>query len=63
MKKTGEWGEFFPSSISPFGYNETVAMEYYPIKDPRTNLLPRGEGVKGIIEANQFIPLPLRELE
>ncbi|NUJ97913.1 hypothetical protein HGA92_03965 [Candidatus Gracilibacteria bacterium] len=26
-----EWGEFFPSSLSPFGYNETVAQEYYPI--------------------------------
>ena len=25
-----EWGEFFPSSISPFGYNETVAQEYFP---------------------------------
>ncbi|EKD44677.1 MAG: hypothetical protein ACD_71C00047G0001 [uncultured bacterium (gcode 4)] len=31
MKKTGEWGEFFPSSLSPFGYNETVAQEYYPL--------------------------------
>lgn len=31
MKKTGEWGQFFPSSISPFGYNETVAQEYYPL--------------------------------
>ncbi|MDD2870798.1 MAG: hypothetical protein PHS49_02310 [Candidatus Gracilibacteria bacterium] len=31
MKKTGEWGEFFPSSISPFGYNETVAQEYFPL--------------------------------
>lgn len=31
MKKTNEWGEFFPSSISPFGYNETVAQEYFPI--------------------------------
>ncbi|MFK7780438.1 MAG: hypothetical protein QM490_04885 [Candidatus Gracilibacteria bacterium] len=31
MKKTGEWGEFFPSNISPFGYNETVASEYYPL--------------------------------
>ena len=30
MQKTGEWGEFFPSSLSPFGYNETVAQEYYP---------------------------------
>jgi len=26
-----EWGEFFPPSLSPFGYNETVAMEYYPL--------------------------------
>jgi hypothetical protein len=26
-----EWGEFFPSSMSPFGYNETVAQEYYPM--------------------------------
>ena len=31
MKKTGEWGEFFPASISPFGYNETVAQEYFPL--------------------------------
>ncbi|OGJ50378.1 hypothetical protein A2335_02890, partial [Candidatus Peregrinibacteria bacterium RIFOXYB2_FULL_32_7] len=31
MMKTGEWGEFFPSSISPFGYNETVAQEYFPL--------------------------------
>ena len=27
----GEWGEFFPASLSPFGYNETVAQEYYPL--------------------------------
>ena len=31
MKKTWEWWEFFPSSISPFWYNETVASEYYPL--------------------------------
>jgi len=31
MQKTGEWGEFFPASLSPFGYNETVAEEYYPL--------------------------------
>jgi len=30
-----EWWEFFPSSISPFGYNETIAMEYFPIIHPR----------------------------
>jgi hypothetical protein len=31
MRKDGEWGEFFPPSLSPFGYNETVAQEYYPL--------------------------------
>lgn len=31
MKKTGEWGEFFPASISPFAYNETVVQEYFPL--------------------------------
>ncbi|MDH4358511.1 MAG: hypothetical protein OEV37_00985 [Candidatus Berkelbacteria bacterium] len=32
MQKDGEWGEFFPVSISPFGYNETVAMDYFPLE-------------------------------
>lgn len=31
MKSTGEFGEFFPSSISPFGYNETIAQDYAPL--------------------------------
>ncbi len=31
-----EWWEFFPSSISPFGYNETVAMDYFPVTPPLT---------------------------
>ncbi len=31
MQKTWEWWEFFPSSISPFGYNETVAGEHFPL--------------------------------
>lgn len=31
MRKDGEWGEFFPASLSPFGYNESVAHEYFPI--------------------------------
>lgn len=31
MDADGERGEFFPSRISPFGYNETVAMENLPL--------------------------------
>ncbi len=28
-----EWGEFFPMRLSPFGYNETVAAEYFPLSE------------------------------
>jgi len=31
MQKTKEWGEFFPEPLSPYGYNETVAQEYFPL--------------------------------
>jgi hypothetical protein len=31
MTKLGERWEFFPIAISPCGYNETTAQEYYPI--------------------------------
>ncbi len=31
MKKTGEYGEFFPVEICPFGYNETMAMDSFPL--------------------------------
>ncbi len=31
MQKTGEWGEFFPVCLSPFGYNETVAQEHFKL--------------------------------
>ncbi len=31
MQEDGEWGEFFNPQLSPFWYNETVAMEYYPL--------------------------------
>ncbi len=31
MQKTGEWGEYLDYKLSLFGYNETVAQEYYPL--------------------------------
>lgn len=33
MGETGEWGEFFSPSISPFGYNETVAIDFFPLSE------------------------------
>ena len=40
MKKTGEYGNFFPVELSPFGYNETMAMEHFPLK--KEEALKRG---------------------
>lgn len=31
MKKTGEWGDFFPMSLAPFAYNEAVVMDHFPL--------------------------------
>lgn len=31
MMKTGEYGEFFPASLTVFGYNETKAMDHYEL--------------------------------
>ena len=33
MQKNKEWGLFFPASISPFGYNESLAQEYFPLTE------------------------------
>lgn len=61
MKKLGEWGEFFPMSMAPFGYNETVGNEYYPLTKEQAlklgaqwkeeDTLNRYEGKKALIPA------------
>ena len=33
MKSTREYGEFFPSNLSPFPYQATAAYEFFPLKD------------------------------
>lgn len=38
--RRAEWGEFFPIELSPFGYNETVAQEYFPLS--KEEALERG---------------------
>ena len=32
MKVSGDWGNFFPIWMSPFGYNESIANEYMPLE-------------------------------
>jgi hypothetical protein len=31
MRADGEWGEFFPMSLSPFPYNHSAAQRYFPL--------------------------------
>ena len=31
MRKTKEWGEYFPANVSPFAYNESMAQDYFPL--------------------------------
>jgi hypothetical protein len=33
MKKTGEWGQYFPPEQSPFAYNESVAQDFFPLAE------------------------------
>src|SRR3989339_1064007 len=33
MKNTGEWGEFFPTSLSPWPYQATEAYEFFPLEE------------------------------
>lgn len=40
MKAVGDFGNFFPIALSPFGYNETVAHDYFPLV--KTEVLKRG---------------------
>ncbi len=32
MTRSGEWGEYFPMSLSHFAYNHSLAQEYFPIE-------------------------------
>ncbi len=58
MRTDGEWGEFFPSSLSPFGYDETQAMEEFPLsKDEATARGFRWSGYESPPpEAKKIIP-------
>jgi len=40
MKNTSEYGEFFPPDISPFAYNETAAVDFFPLS--KEEALKRG---------------------
>lgn len=50
-----EWGEFFPTTLSSFGYNETKAFESSPIT--KAEALKRGWGWKDDDELSQSLEM------
>ena len=58
MIKTGEWGEFLPMTISPFGYNKTSAHMYYPLTKETApswdDYEPPRPDVKNVIKSNEL---------
>ena len=39
MESTGEWGQFFPLGFSPFPYNHSFAMRYFPVTKDQAEAL------------------------
>jgi len=64
MQKTGEWGEFFPQQMSPYGYNETMAHQFLPLS--REEASKRGynwednpdSGPKPDVNGEGHVPIP-----
>jgi hypothetical protein len=54
------FGDFFPSEISPFAYNETVAQEYFPISKGQAGQL--GISWKEMTERNYKVSIDLENL-
>ena len=65
MRSTGEWWEFFPHELSPFGYNETVAQEYFPLSEEEVR--SRGwnwyNAPEKTFEWDAFAPLSVSEYD
>ncbi|MDA1209080.1 MAG: hypothetical protein O2904_03565 [bacterium] len=58
MKSTGEWGEFFSPQYSTYGYNESLAQDYYPMT--RDDVLANGwKWTDGLEKEHQAVGTPI----
>jgi hypothetical protein len=66
MQKRDEWGEFFPSSFSSFGYNESIANFHYPLSKEEAAQLGYGWQENNYdvkFNGSPYEPLPIKEHE
>ena len=54
MQETGEWGQFFDQSMSPFEQHETFVPLYFPEEHPIV-------AAKVPVVQSEYIPKPIRE--
>ena len=57
--KENAWGDFFPASFSPFGYNETVAADWYPLDRAGAEALGfRWQEPEPVVEPQAYAVIP-----
>ncbi len=55
MRMAKEYGEFLPSSVSPFAYNETIAQDYFPLS--KKEIIEKGYRFKEAEKKNYAISM------
>jgi len=60
MKKTNEWGEYFPADVSPFAYNESMAQDYFPLT--KEEAIKKGFSWRERPEANYDVTMTSEKL-
>ncbi len=58
--RTYKYGEFFPSELSPFAYNETIAQEYFPLT--KEQAIQQGYRWKDKEDRNYTIDIPSNDI-
>ena len=58
--KIYKYGEFFPSELSPFAYNETIAQEYFPLS--KEQALEQGYKWKDKEERNYMVDIKSKDI-
>ncbi len=66
--RTYGYAEFFPTELSPFGYNETVAYEYFPLSKEAAlenglQWFEKGERQQMVTMRNDAIPDHIKEIK
>lgn len=67
MQETGEWGKFFPSDLSPYGYNETIAQDCYPLSETEAKKMgiswKKNDGQNKYVGAKTVLPEKIADLK